>query len=101
MKRISIAAVAALTLFGLTACGKSVDVEQTGAQNVPGVNNLFRFCDGPTLIYFSKWSGQSDEYEWFYPGGCMLDEQNKRWIFNDTPPQYSLPNGDSTETDDK
>ncbi len=94
---VAFAAIAALTAATTTGCGREVDVSATGAQAVPGVANLYRFCDGPTLVYFTKVSGGNDEYEWFYPGGCTLAGDGKTWVFNDVPPDYSVPNGDSTE----
>jgi hypothetical protein len=39
---------------------------------------MYRFCDGPVLIYFSKWSGQNDNYEAFFNGGCVWE--NSRWL---------------------
>lgn len=94
MKRShSILAIAALTLATLTACGKSVSIEETGAKCVPGVSNLCYFCieETQTLVYFSKWSDRSDEYEWFYPGGCQ------KGVATIPLPNASIPNGDSTE----
>jgi hypothetical protein len=78
--------------IALVACStKSVDIGQTRAEMVPGTSNLYRFCDGPTLIYFSKRdSGSDDEYEWFYPGGCTPN-----------PPTSGVPNGDSTDRGEK
>lgn len=54
----------------LASCGKNVNVEETKAELVPGTNNLYRFCDVANLIYFSKLSGEPDEYEFFLAGGC-------------------------------
>lgn len=79
-------AVVGLTLAGCTV--KTVDIQKTGAELVHGTNNLYRFCDGETLIYFSKTDAKDDEYEWFYPGGCTA-----------SPPK-NVPNGDSTEDRD-
>jgi ABC-type glycerol-3-phosphate transport system substrate-binding protein len=56
---------AALALLILAGCSsKTIDVAATGATQVPGSGNLFRFCDGDTLIYFSNYgAGYADEYE--------------------------------------
>lgn len=86
-KLAPLAVLTAAILTLATGCGvKNVDVGQTRAELVQGTSNLYRFCDGETLIYFSKRSGgNDDEYEWFYPGGCTAE-----------PPKV-VPNGDSTE----
>lgn len=85
----------------LAACGRSIDTEQTKAVAVPGARGLHRFCDGPTLIYVSIWSNSDDEYEWFYPGGCVLDTKANIWVFNTEAPEYTtVPNGDSTDGKD-
>lgn len=60
---IGVLVVTALAILGLSSCGKQVDLTTSGAQPVPGVSNLWRFCDGPVAIYFSNWDGGSDEYE--------------------------------------
>ena len=66
-----IAALAAVAL--LSGCSsKQIDLAAAQAQQVPGSGNLFRFCDGATLIYFSNYgSGSSDDYEAFFYGGCV------------------------------
>lgn len=72
MRRIAIL-LAALALLALTGCTsvKQVDMQVTGATLVPGTGNLYRFCDGSTLIYFSNWgSAMNDEYEFIVYGGC-------------------------------
>lgn len=110
-RRIVAAVIAGLT-FGLAGCGtRAVDLQVTGAQPVTGFGTLHRACDGPTLIYFTRTHGTDDEYEWFYPGGCApadLDGDPATdnppdavvpWVFNDAPPAWSLPNGDSTDDD--
>lgn len=54
--------VAALALTGCSA--KQVDTAATGAQQVPGTANLWRFCDHGRLIYFSNYgSTRDDDYE--------------------------------------
>jgi hypothetical protein len=97
MNKRVIAILAAITLTAtmLAGCGKSVSIEETGAKCVPGVSNLCYFCieETQTLVYFSKWSDRSDEYEWFYPGGCQ------KGVATIPLPNASIPNGDSTESD--
>jgi len=66
-------AVAGLLLVGLVLTGcsvKQVDKEVTGAQLVPGTGNLYRFCDGTTLIYYSDWQNDPDQYEFVIYDGC-------------------------------
>lgn len=72
-KKLAGMALAGLASVGLlTGCSvKQVDMAVTGATLVPGTGNLYRFCDGTTLIYFSNWGGTSnDEYEFIVYGGC-------------------------------
>lgn len=95
-KKIAALAAAGLLAVSLSACGKSIDVDETGAVEVPGARALHRFCDGPTLIYVSVWDSTDDEYEWFYPGGCVKDPSGK-WVFNTNPPAWTPPTGDSTD----
>lgn len=87
--KLGVIAIGIVALAGLSACGKNVDVQTTGAQLVPGTSSLYFFCHEDTRIYISKWSTLSDEFEWFYPGGCQ----------DGKPVQASFapPNGDSTE----
>lgn len=69
--------------LALTGCsGKDVDVAVTGATKVPGVGNLYRFCDGNTLIYFSQYPGSPDEYEFIVYDGCAKV----------VPPQHGVKN---------
>ncbi len=79
MKRLAagVAFLAAvLTLSGCSA--KQVDIAATKAQQVPGAGNLYRFCDGSTLIYFSNWGdGSNDEYEFIVYNGCSTDPNAK------------------------
>lgn len=71
MKRITLAALAVLVSGALlTGCGKQIDVAATGAQRVPGTTHLYRFCDGPTLIYFTNYDGGPDEFEFVIYDGC-------------------------------
>lgn len=75
---------AALALAALTGCStKQVDLGVTGATPVPGTGNLYRFCDGATLIYFSNWGlGVNDEYEFIVYDGCAKT----------VPPQHGVQN---------
>lgn len=70
MKKLVIIVAAAIALTG---CGKQIDIEATGAQLVPGTTQLYRFCDGTTLIYFSNHDGGPDEFEFVIYDGCSAD----------------------------
>lgn len=82
MKRLI--ALVALALVALTGCSvKQVDMQVTGATPVPGTGNLYRFCDGTTLIYFSNWGGMAnDEYEFIVYGGCAPDVPDQGGVQN-------------------
>lgn len=67
------AVLLALTAISLTAC-KEIDVEATNATKVTGTDDLWWFCDGTTLIYVEKHSGD-DEYIAFFSWGC--DDKGK------------------------
>lgn len=73
-----------LALLALAGCSpKQVDMQVTGATPVPGTGNLYRFCDGTTLIYFSNWGGgQSDEYEFIVYGGCAPEVPDQSGVQN-------------------
>lgn len=60
----------ALAGLTLTACSDTVDIEAVGAQRVPGTHNLWRFCDGTSLIYFTNWDDRTDEFQFLIPEGC-------------------------------
>lgn len=62
-RKMAVLALAIGAIGVLAGCGKQVDLAASGAQPVPGVNNLYRFCDGPVAIYFSNWDAGQDEYE--------------------------------------
>lgn len=83
MRRIAIA-LAVLAVAVLSGCSvKQVDMAVTGAQLVPGTGNLYRFCDGTTLIYFSNWgSGANDEYEFIVYGGCGPEVPDQSGVQN-------------------
>lgn len=100
MKRILIAGGLGIAAIVLTACGRNVDVEATGAKPVPGANALYYFCHGPTLIYFSKWESQSDEYEAMWPGWCTKDA-NGTWFYDvkNAPLPPANTNGNTDDGD--
>lgn len=77
MKKLLLVAIAAAAV--LTGCSaKQIDIAATGAQQVPGTGNLYRFCDGNTLIYFSNnVEGSADEYEFIVYDGCSADPNAK------------------------
>lgn len=84
--RIRAAAVLAgvLALGALAGCGKQIDAAVVGASQVPGTTNLYRFCDGSTLIYYSNWDASQDEYEFIVYDGCKPPAQ--------VPPQSGVQN---------
>lgn len=92
--RIACAATIVAAATVLTGCSREVDVSVTGAMSVTGATGLYRFCDGPVLIYFTKISGSADEYDWYWPGGCRKDAASGRWVFDDRPPTGVVPPGD-------
>lgn len=77
--------------LGLLAagCGTDIDVKATSAQLVNGTPNMYRFCDGPVLIYFSKWKGENDNYEAFFMNGCQF--QDNAWVPAIAAPVPDLP----------
>lgn len=82
-KKLVAVATAMVTVLALSACDyRQVDVQQTGAISVPGAHGLHFFCHGPTLIYFSKWEAQADEYEAMWPGWCMFDPATNTWTYD-------------------
>ena len=71
MKRIIAIALAALTFVSLTACGRDIDKNATGAVKVTGTYNLWWFCDEiGTLIYFEDISSGDDDYVGMWAGYC-------------------------------
>lgn len=80
-KKTLVVMAAALLALGLAGCGKSIDINSTGAQPVPGARALYRFCDGTTLIYFSHWDSSPDEYEAMWPGWCLKNKEGK-WVYD-------------------
>lgn len=85
MRRRVAAAVAVLVAVGgLAGCGKQIDAAVVSASQVPGTTNLYRFCDGSTLIYYSDWDASQDEYEFIVYDGCKPPAQ--------VPPQSGVQN---------
>lgn len=83
MRRVTVLAIASVMgLVLLSGCGRNIDQSTTHSSEVPGARALNRFCDGPTLIYYSKWDTQSDEYEAMWPGWCLWNEQTKAWEYD-------------------
>lgn len=72
MKKSVIALMVALTVLGVSGCGKEIDVATVNAKQVPGTNNLWYFCHETTLIYIEKVTGD-DSYEAFFAWGCTPD----------------------------
>lgn len=79
MKKLAAGGAFLAALLMLTGCSaKQVDIAATGATAVPGAGNLYRFCDGSTLIYFSNWGDTTnDEYEFIVYNGCSTDPNAK------------------------
>ena len=58
----------------LTGCGMyEIDTAVTNASKVEGTANLWRFCDGPTLVYFQDFDGAEDEIVAMFWGACQPD----------------------------
>lgn len=64
---------------GTIACGKEIDTTATGAQLVPGTNDLWWFCHETTLIYIEKYEASEDSYEAFFANGCTPDGRISVW----------------------
>lgn len=83
MRKIATVLVALTSLTFLAGCGyKAVDVQATGATLVPGTSNLYRFCDGTTLIYFSQIPADNDQYEFIVYDGCTDKVPSQRGVQN-------------------
>lgn len=75
-------AVAVLATVALTATGcakRQIDPDATGSVAVAGTGGehaLQKFCDGPTLIYWTPGrSGEEDEYEFIvYESSACTDD---------------------------
>lgn len=84
MRKTLAAACALFALFATAACTRNVDPGAANATLVPGTTSLYRFCDEANLIYFSQVEGDSDQFEFFIPGGCTPTTPTT------TPPSASL-----------
>lgn len=99
--RLALTSVALLGagLVALTGCSpKTIDVAATGAQQVPGSGNLFRFCDGPLAIYFSNYGeGMADEYEFIVYDSpfCATGDPTTPQETPQGPPTENLPDSDN------
>lgn len=84
MRKKLLVIAAVLAGLSLSSCSaKQVDLAVTGATQVPGTGNLYRFCDGTTLIYFSNWGGGvNDEYEFIVYDGCSDKPRGQKNVQN-------------------
>jgi hypothetical protein len=71
MRKALAAACVLVAVCATAACTRNVDPAAANATLVPGTTSLYRFCDEVNLIYFSKVDGDSDQFEFFIPGGCQ------------------------------
>jgi len=105
-------AVAAATGILLAGCGTQIDTKITNAQLVAGTPNLYYFCNGPILIFFSQWESSNDNYEAFFNGGCVWE--NGQWLpatgpptpeqveqATPGPPPSTLPQDDTNQQDER
>lgn len=88
-KRLALAASAALLALTAAGCGREIDESAVNATLVPGSNGIYRFCDGPTLIYFIDRDGE-DEIEAIWPDMCEPSE-NGGWVYSTDPEDYVEP----------
>ena len=89
MKRMTkavLSLVAATVL--LTGCSREIDGSQVGAEKVPGSGDIWRFCDGPTLIYYTDRSGE-DELEAIWPDMCEWSAEQREWVYSTDPEDYT------------
>ncbi len=73
MNKRLIGAIGGVALLGaaLTGCGMyEIDRNRVGAVHVEGTANLWRFCDGPTLVYYQDFDGAEDEIVAMFWGAC-------------------------------
>lgn len=76
MNKRLIGAIGGIALLGaaLTGCGMyEIDRNQVNAVKVEGTANLWRFCDGPTLVYYQDFDGAEDEIVAMFWGACQPD----------------------------
>lgn len=88
-RSLKLAAVGAAAALVLTGCAKEFDIQGTGAIQVPGSGGIYRFCDGPTLIYFTSRSGSEDELEAIWPDMC--EPENGKWVYSTDADDYTEP----------
>lgn len=102
IKKIAAVGAALLIIAAtLTGCGRNIDTNAVGAVPVPGARALFRFCDGPTLIYVTVWDTQDDEYEAMWPGWCTKGPDGKWFYDTNTAPAAPAKSDGNTEDGDK
>jgi len=100
-KIAALGATALLAVTMLSGCGRSIDKEAVGAVPVPGARALFRFCDGPTLVYVTIWDGADDEYEAMWPGWCTKGPDGKWFYDTTTAPTTPAKSDGNVEDGDK
>jgi hypothetical protein len=87
--RLSVIAVGLVALaLTLTGCSREIDGGAVGATKVPGSSDIWRFCDGPTLIYYTDRSGE-DELEAIWPDMCVWDKDQGMWVYSTDPEEYT------------
>ena len=89
MKKV-LAVIGLAAMLALTGCAKEIDEEGVGAVQIPGSGGIYRFCDGPTLIYFTSREGSEDEIEAIWPDMCY--PYKGEWMYSTDPEDYE-PNG--------
>lgn len=73
MNKRLIGIVGGVALMGATlaGCGMyEIDRNAVNAVKVEGTANLWRFCDGPTLVYYQDFDGAEDEIVAMFWGAC-------------------------------
>lgn len=81
MDRKVLFATIAIGMLVLSSC-REVDTEQVGGELIPGTSSQYRFCDGPTLIYYTDVSGSDDEFDAIWPGLCVWNKDSNKWEYN-------------------
>lgn len=93
MRKLTIGAAALGLIFTLSSC-REVDVNEVNGELIHGTSSQYRFCDGPTLIYFTDVSGSDDEFDAIWPGMCTLQPDGSwRYDFEAAANQVNKPNG--------
>jgi hypothetical protein len=90
-KKLTALAVSLVTgTVVLTGCGMyEIDRNAVNAVKVEGTANLWRFCDGPTLVYYQDFDGAEDEIVAMFWGACtpeggLTGPQDDRVVGGDT-----------------